>query len=195
MNIITKGLTVSALVLSFSGAAAAAPEKFEFDDTHTAVTWQVTHMGFSRPTGKFMNIKGELVLDEANPANSSLEVTIPLALQESGVPKLDEHMKNADFFDIEKNPNATFKSTKVEVTGKDTANITGDLTLRGITKPVVLAVKHNKTGEHPMKKVKTSGFSATGQIKRSDFGMNYAVPMVSDEVDLAIEVEAWKKAE
>ena len=87
----------------------------------------------------------------------------------------------------------TFKSTKVETTGEHTANITGDLTLHGVTKPVTLAVTHNKSGKHPFMDRMETGFSATGTIKRSDFGMTEAVPMVSDEVEIRIEVEAYKE--
>uniref|UniRef100_UPI002608A522 YceI family protein n=1 Tax=Asticcacaulis sp. TaxID=1872648 RepID=UPI002608A522 len=97
-----------------------------------------------------------------------------------------------DFFDAAKYPTATFKSTKVDVTGKDTANVTGNLTIHGVTKPVTLAVKLNKIGAN-MKGVKTAGFSATGQIKRSDFGMGAYVPAVSDEITLVITAEANKK--
>ncbi len=193
MKSISKTLIISALMLTATTAANAAPATYKLDDSHTAVTWQVLHMGFSHPTGKFMNIDGALVLDEEKPENSSLNVTIPVAKQESGVPKLDEHMNGPDFFDAAKFPTATFKSTAVEVAAdKKTAKVTGDLTLKGVTKPVTLDVTLVGSGEHPMTKARTHGFDATTTIKRSDFGVSYGVPMVSDEVKLTIVSEANK---
>ncbi len=190
MKFISRPLIISALMLA-SSAVNAAPVNYKLDASHTAVTWQVTHMGLSHPTGKFMNIEGVLVLDEEKPENSTLNVNIPVAKQDSGVPALNEHMLKSDFLDAEKFPTATFKSSKVELTGKDTAKVTGDMNLRGVTKPVTLDVKLNGImAEHPMTKKKFVGFSATTTIKRSDFGMGYGIPMVSDEVILTIESEA-----
>lgn len=102
-------------------------------------------------------------------------------------------MKNADFFDVENHPEMTFKSTAVEVTGEDTANITGDLTILGVSKPVTLAVKHNKSGEHPFNGKFMSGFSATTTINRSEWGMNYGLPAVGDAVEIRIEVEGIRE--
>ncbi|MFP1130846.1 YceI family protein [Asticcacaulis sp. W401b] len=182
-------------VALFAGSltpAFAAPETYALEATHTEVVFSWTHFGFSKPTAKFMNAVGTLVLDEAAPANSSVEVSFAIDGLNTGVAALDEHLKKPDFFDAAKYPTATFKSTKVDVTGKDTANVTGNLTIHGVTKPVTLAVKLNKIGAN-MKGVKTAGFSATGQIKRSDFGMGAYVPAVSDEIDLVITAEANKK--
>ncbi|ADU12473.1 YceI family protein [Asticcacaulis excentricus] len=172
--------------------AFAAPETYALEATHTEVVFSWTHFGFSKPTAKFMNAVGTLVLDEAAPATSSVEVTFAIDGLNTGVAALDGHLKSKDFFDAATYPTATFKSTKVDVTGKDTANVTGNLTIHGVTKPVTLAVKLNKIGAN-MKGVKTAGFSATGQIKRSDFGMGAYVPAVSDEIDLVITAEANKK--
>lgn len=172
--------------------AFAAPETYALEATHTEVVFSWTHFGFSKPTAKFMNAVGTLVLDEAAPAASSVEVTFAIDGLNTGVAALDGHLKSKDFFDAATYPTATFKSTKVDVTGKDTANVTGNLTIHGVTKPVTLAVKLNKIGAN-MKGVKTAGFSATGQIKRSDFGMGAYVPAVSDEIDLVITAEANKK--
>jgi polyisoprenoid-binding protein YceI len=150
-------------------------------------------MGFSFPHGIFSNIEGTLVLDEADISKSAVDVTIPLDKIATGIPKFDDHLKSKDFFNVEKTPTAKFVSTKVEKTGDKTAKLTGDLTLNGITKPVTLDVTLNKQGEHPMKKKKAVGFSATTQIKRSDFGISYGVPNVPDEVDLEIQAEAQAK--
>ncbi|BBF79520.1 YceI family protein [Asticcacaulis excentricus] len=185
-------LIAAALFAGSLTPAFAAPETYALEATHTEVVFSWTHFGFSKPTAKFMNAVGTLVLDEAAPANSSVEVSFAIDGLNTGVAALDGHLKSKDFFDAATYPTATFKSTKVDVTGKDTANVTGNLTIHGVTKPVTLAVKLNKIGAN-MKGVKTAGFSATGQIKRSDFGMGAYVPAVSDEIALVITAEANKK--
>ncbi|WKL58068.1 YceI family protein [Asticcacaulis sp. ZE23SCel15] len=182
-------LVAAALLGASFSPALAAPETYAIEPTHTEVLFSWSHFGFSKPTGKFMNAVGTLVLDEAAPANSSVEVSFAIDGLNTGVAKLDEHLKKPDFFDAAKFPTATFKSTKVAVTGADTAKVTGDLTIHGVTKPVTLDVKLNKIGENMMKK-KTAGFSATGDIKRSDFGIGAYVPAVSDEITLSITAEA-----
>jgi polyisoprenoid-binding protein YceI len=116
-------------------------------------------------------------------------VTIPLANLLTGIPKLDEHLASKDFFDAATYPTATFVSTKVTLTGKETAKVEGNLTVHGVTKPEVLHVTLNKIGENMFKKP-TAGFSATATIKRSDFGLTTYLPALSDEVKLYIESEA-----
>jgi polyisoprenoid-binding protein YceI len=179
---------VSAFALMASAPAFAA-DTFKLEPTHTSVTFQYTHFGFSHPTGKFMNAVGTVTLDEATPANSSVEVSFAIDGVNTGVPALDEHLKGADFFDAAKFPTATFKSTKVEPTSATTAKVTGDLTIHGVTKPVTLDVTLNKKGPNMMKK-ETAGFTAKGTINRSDFGISTDVPGVSDQIDLYIEAEA-----
>lgn len=186
---VTKFAAIAIAVLGVTGTANAAPEAYKLDPTHTAITWHISHFGFSTPSGKFMNVDGTVNLDEANPATSSVNVTIQVADGQSGVAKLDEHLEAPDFFDTAKFPTATFKSTSVEVTGKDTAKVSGDLTIRGITKPAVLDVKLNKLGDN-FKNVKTAGFTASTTIKRSDFGMTAYLPGLGDEVKIDIESEA-----
>jgi polyisoprenoid-binding protein YceI len=170
-------------------APAMAADTYKLDASHTAITWHISHFGFSSPSGKFMNVDGTVTLDEKNPAASSVKLTVPIADMNSGVPKLDEHLKTADFFDAATYPTATFASDKVEATDKDTATVHGNLTLHGVTKPIELKVRLNKLGENMMK-LKTAGFSATGTLKRSDFGITKYVPALGDEVLLDIESEA-----
>jgi polyisoprenoid-binding protein YceI len=117
-------------------------------------------------------------------------VTLPLSGLDSFVPDLDTHLKSADFFDAEKFPAITFKSTKVEDLGGGKLRITGDLTVKGTTRPVVLAAQFNKAGEHPMTKRPTVGFDATTALKRSEFGVGAYVPNVGDEITLRITTEA-----
>ncbi|ESQ81705.1 hypothetical protein AEAC466_20640 [Asticcacaulis sp. AC466] len=187
-------VSASAVALAlFASAPSFAADVYKLEPTHTSVTFQWTHFGFSHPSGKFMNAVGQVTLDEANPAKSSVEVSFAIDGMNTGVPALDTHLKGPEFFDAAKYPTATFKSTKVEPTGADTAKVTGDLTIHGVTKPVTLTVKLNKKAPHPMMKKDDAGFSATGQIKRSDFGIGAYVPNVSDEIDLFIEAESIKQ--
>jgi polyisoprenoid-binding protein YceI len=182
-----------ALILAasvFSMPALAEPENYTLDPAHTNVVWSANHFGFSNPSGKFTSVQGTLVLDEAKPEASKVNVTIPLANVLTGVKELDEHLKTEAFFDVAKFPLATFVSDKVDVIDKNNANVHGNLTLHGVTKPVVLEVKLNKIGINPIVSKKTAGFSATITIKRSDFGINYALPGVSDDVKISIESEA-----
>ncbi len=180
---------LSALLLSFSAPALAA-DSYNLDPAHSNILWHASHFGFSSPSGHFGIKTGKIMLDEAKPENSSVEVTIDTTSLVTGVEKFDKHLKSADFLDSEKFPTATFKSTKVAMTGKDTADVQGDFTLHGVTKPVVLKVKLNKIGEHPMTQKKAAGFTASTVIKRSEFGIDKYVPKVSDEVRIDIEAEA-----
>jgi polyisoprenoid-binding protein YceI len=181
-------LAASALAFSYAAPAMAA-ETYTLDPMHTQVVWSISHFGFSNPSGKFASIEGSLTLDEAKPENSKVDAKITVANLFTGLEKLNEHLLSDKFFDDKQFPLATFKSTKVDITSKDTAKVTGDLTLHGVTKPVELDVKLNKIGENMMKK-KTAGFSATTTIKRSDFGITTYVPALGDEVKIGIETEA-----
>tara|TARA_B100001179_G_scaffold195790_1_gene154172 strand:- start:104 stop:691 length:588 start_codon:yes stop_codon:yes gene_type:complete len=183
-----------AALLLTPASAFAAPETYVFDASHTAVEFQIDHFGFSSPTGKWMSVDGTLTLDEEDPAASSVSLTIDVAEVVTGVPDLDAHLKKEDFFYVDEYPTATFESESVELTGEDTAEVTGMLTLRGVTKPVTLDVKLNKIGENMMGK-KTAGFSATTTLLRSDFNMDTYAPGLSDEVTLMIETEANLQSE
>lgn len=183
--------TVLASVLALVSAGAfAAPITYKLDPTHTDVLFTWNHLGFSNPTGHFGQIEGTLIYDEADPTRSSVEATLPLAGLDTHVAKLDEHLKKDEFLDAAKYPTITFKSTKVETAGSGKLKVTGDLTLRGVTKPVVLDVKLNGAGPHPMKKVPAIGFDATATIKRSEFGIDAYVPNISDELKISITTEA-----
>jgi polyisoprenoid-binding protein YceI len=185
-------LGVLAAATIFSAPAFAAAETYTFDPTHTSVIWTAGHMGKSHPHGIFSNIEGTLVLDEAAPEKSKIDVKIPTGKIATGIEKFDEHLKSKDFFDIAEFPDAKFVSTKVEKTGDKTAKVTGDLTLLNFTKPVTLDVTFNGKGPNPMTQKEVVGFSATGVIKRSEFGIEYAIPHVPDEVNIQIEAEAAK---
>lgn len=186
-----KKLLLAAAMMALTVPALAAPQKYEIETPHTQILFSVNHLGFSNSWGKFTEHDGTILFDQENPANSTVEVTIKTASIEMNDGKWNDHMKNADFFDVEKFPDMTFKSTKIDVTGADTAKITGDLTIKDVTKPVVLDATLNKAGNHPMGAKPWAGFSATAAIKRSDFGMNYGLPAVSDDVKITLEVEAF----
>jgi polyisoprenoid-binding protein YceI len=187
-----------ALALAFSaGAARADKETFVFDKNHSEIGFKVRHF-VSKVGGKFTKFDGTITLDRVKPEDSSVELKIEAASIDTGVPNRDKHLNSADFFDTAKYPEITFRSTKVAAKGKDTFDVTGDLTIRGVTKPVVLTVVANgftNDGRGGQK----AGFDVTGRLNRKDFGVNWNAvvdqnAMLSDDVDLLIFVEANKPA-
>lgn len=184
-----KPLTLAAALL-LAGNAFAAPLSYKIDPNHTDVIAGWTHFGFSHPTARFGLVDGVIVYDAASVGESSVKVTIPLSGINSGVPDLDEHLRSSDFFEAEKYPTITFNSTKTEAAGDNKLRVTGDLTVHGVTRPVVLDVTLNKAGDHPMSKRAAIGFDAVTTIKRSDFNIAKFVPNVSDEISIRITTEA-----
>lgn len=181
--------TILALVLAATGfAALAAPLTYKLDANHTVVLASWNHFGFSNPVANFGQVEGTLVYDARNVAGSSVEVTLPLAGLNSFVPKFDAHLRSADFFDAAKFPNITFKSSKVEDLGAGKLKVTGDLTIRDVTRPVVLDVALNKSGVRQGRPA--IGFDASTTIRRSEYGVGLFAPNVSDEVTLRISTEA-----
>ncbi|MBP7710459.1 MAG: polyisoprenoid-binding protein [Rickettsiales bacterium] len=182
---------IAILAFTISSKTVFAEEnKYNIEPTHTSVVWFVNHFGFSNPSGKFSEIEGTITFDEKAPAKSAVDVTIKMSGLYTGLKNFEEHLKSDDFFNVKKFATAKFVSKKVTVTGKNTAKIEGDLTLVGVTKPVTLKAKFNKAGINPINQKQTVGFSATAVITRSEFGIDYAVPSVSDQVELRIEIEA-----
>jgi polyisoprenoid-binding protein YceI len=180
----------AAALLAFAGSAFAAPVTYKIDPNHTDVLAQWSHFGFSNPSAHFGKADGTIVYDAENVSASSVQVTLPLSGLNSFVADFDAHLRSGDFFDAEKYPAATFKSTKVESAGKGKLKVTGNLTIKDITKPVVLDVTLNKAGEQPMAKRAAIGFDATATVSRTAFGVGKYVPNVSDEVKLRITTEA-----
>ena len=172
---------------------SAAPVTYTIDNGHSVVAFSLDHLGFAKAMGRFNTVGGELVFDAAAPASSSLTVEIDANSIDTNHDKRDEHLKSPDFFNSAEFPKITFKSDKVEVTGDKTGRLSGQLTMLGVTKPVVLDVTFNKADVSAASKLETAGFSARGTVKRSDFGMSYGVPNIGDDVALIIEVEAIKK--
>lgn len=185
-------LAAVALVGLSTTAALAAPEKYVLDSSHSQVVFNYNHLGFSTTWGMFSGFEGEIMFDQEAPANSSVSVSMPLSSMLTGWQARFDHFMSKDFFGAEGDELVTFKSTKIEVTGDTTAKITGDLTLNGVTKSVVLDATLNQVGDHPMAGKPWAGFDATTTLVRNDFGLGKFAPYVSDEVALQISVEAMK---
>ena len=183
-NLVKKAGLALTIAAGLSGAAfsAQAAESYKLDPSHTSVIFIVNHLGFSNYQGRFGGASGELTIDRDNLAASSAEINIDLTQIDSGFEGLDNHMKTADFFDVENHPTATFKSSAIELVGENGAKITGDLTILGQSKPLVLDVTLTGEGDHPMTGDHILGFAAKGTVTRSDYGMTYLVPAVSDDV-------------
>lgn len=189
-----KHILIVLLLLSLTATSAqAAAGKYNYDPAHTQIMFSVSHLGFSYSHGKFNKFSGGFIFDQENPEASSAEISIETSSIDMDSEAWEKHLKNADFFNTEKFPAMTFKSTKVVKTGDNTADLTGDFTLLGVTRPVTLQATFNKAGIHPFNKSHIAGFSLTGMLKRSDFGMTYGLPNVGDEVSLNIQVEGIRQ--
>ena len=165
---------------------------YTVESTHTQIQWTVNHFGFNDYFGIFGSPTGTMTLDPAKPSEAKLSIDIPVSELATSSAKLNEHMKGKDFFDVTNHPSAKFVSTKVTVTGAE-AVIIGNLTMLGITKPVTLNAKFTGAGANPFNKKPTVGFQASTTINRSDWGMKYGIPLVTDTVRLRISV-AFEKA-
>ena len=183
-------LTILAALLAVP--AFAAPEKYVLDSSHSQIVFSYDHLGFSTGTGMFSGFAGEISFDAADPAASSVTVSFPVKSMLTGWQARFEHLMSPDFFAATDDEMVTFTSTSVEVTGEKTAKITGDLTLNGVTKSVVLDAVLNQMGDHPMEGKPWAGFSATTTLVRSDFGLGKFAPFVSDNVAVQMSVEAMK---
>lgn len=184
-------VTSALLATLFSGVGLAA-DQFGFDRAHTQVLFFVNHLGFSQSQGEFHDYDGSFSFDPGDWADSKVEVTIRTASLDMDDYAWDKHLRSDDFFDVNQYPEMTFRSTRVERTGEQSGIIAGDLTLLGVTKPVILDVTFNKAGVHPISKKYVAGFSARTVIKRSEFGMKYGLPMVGDDVHVRLEVEGHR---
>lgn len=179
-----------ACVLSVVACAASA-DNYKIDSSHTFPTFEVRHLGLSVFRGRFDKTSGTVTLDTAKKTGSA-DVIIDTKSVSTGVEKLDEHLRKADFLDVEKYPQMTFKSNRFDFKGDKLVSVDGDLTLHGVTKPVTLKVNVLSCQEHPMTKKPACGGDLETTIKRSDFGVAYGIPAVSDEVTIRIGIEAGK---
>ena len=184
--------TVAAAVLTaFALPAVAALESYTIDSRHTFPAFEVSHFGMSLQRGRFNKTTGKITVDR-DAKSGSVDVTIDAASVDTGEAKLGEHLRNADFFNAAVHPNITFKGTKFNFDGDKVKSVDGELTMLGVTKPVTLTAQHFNCGNHPMNKKAMCGAEFTTTIKRTEWGMKYAVPAVADDVMLRINVEAFK---
>ena len=188
----TIAFATSMALAGLSTAALAAPEQYNLDPSHSQVVFTYEHLGFSTTYNVFTGFEGEIMFDQEEPANSSVSVSIPVMSMYTGWEKRFEHFMSDDMFGAAEGDMITFTSTGIEVTGDTTAEITGDLTINGTTKPVVLDAELNKADTHPMQEKQWVGFDATTTLLRSDYGLDYAAPAVSDELQVMISIEAEK---
>jgi len=177
-------------ITAFGVSAHAEPVKYALDASHSQIVFSYDHLGFSTTYGMFSGFEGEIMFDADAPEASSVSVSMPIKSMITGWDARTTHFMSADFLNAAEDYDVTFASTGIEVTGDTTAMITGDLTLNGVTKSVVLDTVLNKNDTNPMANKPWLGFDATATVLRSDFGLGAFAPAVSDEVDLKISIEA-----
>ena len=192
MNKFTRFAAVITLGTSLATPALAAPETFVIDPTHTFARFSYDHFGLSTQLSRFDKTSGTVVLDKVA-KTASVDVVIDTTSVDTGYATFNEHIQGADFLDTAQFPTATFKSTKVDFAGDQPTAIHGNLTIKGITRPVTLTVKRYVNMPHPMLKKDAIGADATTVIKRSDFNASKYAPNVGDEVTISVALEAVKQ--
>jgi polyisoprenoid-binding protein YceI len=190
-------LLLACPALAATGARAA---DYVFEGGHTSVLMSWSHAGLSRHAARIVGASGTLSFEPADATAARLEVVLDANRLSTGVASLDRLLKGPDFFDVGNHPMITFRSTSIRVAGERIGEVTGELTIRGITRPAILAVRWNFAGEHPLGLINPSfagkfvaGFSATAKVLRSEWGLGRGTPLVSDEVELQIEAELIRK--
>ena len=188
-------LTFAALAV-LVGAFPAAADTWEFDKQNTSVRFTWDHLGLSRQSALFREVDGRLNFLPADPEGASVDVVIKPASIWTGIKEYDDNLKSENFFDVARHPIITFRSISVRTTGDRTGEVDGELTIMGISRPVTLQVIWNFTGEHPFASINptyngkwASGFTATAKVRRSDWGLTRALPLISDEIWITIEAE------
>jgi polyisoprenoid-binding protein YceI len=179
------------LNIAFVAASFGATETYVADPAHSSVEFKISHF-FSKVTGRFQKFTGSVTIDRADMTKSTLKADVDVSSVDTNQAGRDKHLQSPDFFDAAKFPKMTFESKSWKKLNENEFEVTGDLTLHGVTKPVTLNVKNLGFGKG-MKDVEISGWEATGKIKRSEFGMTSGAPAVGDEVEIGINVEAKKE--
>jgi polyisoprenoid-binding protein YceI len=186
------GIACAALALALTAGRVAAEDIYNIDPVHSQPIFEVQHMGYSLQRGSFGKLTGKIAVDWAA-KTGSIDVTIDATSVKTIDPRLDAHVKTDQFFDVEKYPTITFKSTKLVFDGDRIVGADGELTMRGITKPVTLKIANEVCGEHPMNKKPMCGAEGSAMIKRSEWGMTYGLPKaVADDVRIILPIEAYK---
>jgi polyisoprenoid-binding protein YceI len=174
-------------------ATSASADRYRFDKAHTQILFFVDHLGFSKSQGEFHDYDGHFVFDPEDWAKSAVDVRIRTASIDMDDEPWDKHMRSRDFFHVDAYPEMRYRSLEVAKLGESNGRAYGELTLLGVTRPVVLDVTFNKAGKHPKTGDYVAGFSARTTVKRSEFGMNYGLPFVGDEVEVRLEVEGIRE--
>ena len=201
MRMIFKSAFVAAAALAMAAGGVVAQANFtqnpsevragvyKLDSSHGKITYRINHLGFSTYVGQFANVEATLTLDPANPSASTLEASVPISGHDNTSEGLKRHLASADFFDAAQFPTITFVATSITVDAEDPtqADVVGDLTIKGVTKPVTMQVDFNQAGT--VRGNYVVGFDGEATIKRSDFGMTFGLPAIGDEVELHIEGE------
>lgn len=183
---------IGAALLTSGLVQAADTYKMDTKGSHAFIQFKIQHLGFSWLLGRFNTFEGQFVLDDANVEKSSVKVDIDVASVDSNHAERDKHLRGKDFFDVATFPKAGFVSTKIEKTGENSAKITGDFTLKGVTKPITLDATYIGGGKDPWGGYR-QGFEATTQLKLKDFGIDYNLGPASEVVDIYISVEGIKQ--
>lgn len=194
--LLTASFSVPAMAQGATATSPAAVQSgaYKVEPGHTRVLFSVNHMGFSTWYGDFTGASGSLQLDSARPGASRIEISVPTASISTTNTVLDGELKAPDWLDAKTFPTIAFKSRTVTPTGADTADVAGDLTLHGVTKPVTLHARFHGAGANPMSKAYTVGFDVSGHIKRSEFGVTKYVPLIGDDVNLILSAAFEKVA-
>lgn len=180
------------LAIALAPATADAADRYVLDASHSQIVFSYDHLGYSTTYGMFSGFEGEIHFDQDDPAASSVTVSFPVRSMLTGWEARFEHFMSDDFFGAAEGELVSFVSTGIEVTGDDTALITGDLTLNEVTREVVLDARLNAAGMHPMEEREWAGFDATTTLLRSDYDLGLFAPFISDAVEVTISVEAMK---
>jgi polyisoprenoid-binding protein YceI len=186
-----KPLTLVLALINAFVLSANAADTFKIDPFHSSVLFGVQHMGITNTYGRFNSMSGIVVFDKDDPSKSSVELSVPVESLDTNNPKRDQSLKSPDFFDPKQFPTMTFKSTKVEGNG-DTLKVSGDLTIRGVTKPVTVDFKKGREGKGVFGEWRGGG-ETRFTIKRSDFGMNFQLGEIGDEVAIILSLEGIRK--
>ena len=181
---------ILAVLLSSAGLTAYA-DTFKIDPVHSSIVFSIKHLGVTDFYGRFNDVSGQVVFDKADPAKSSVELTIPVESIDTHYAKRDQHLKSPDFFNAKQFPAIVFKSKSVEGSGEN-YKVTGDLNLHGVTKPLTLDIKRGPDGKGPEGEIRGGGETRFA-IKRSDFGMNFMQGALGDEVTVFLSLEGVKQ--
>ena len=186
---------LSFLIVALLSTPIFAQTTWKADPMHSKLTFSTTHLGISDIAGLFKTFDVTVTANQENFSDAVFTLSADVGSIDTEVEMRDNHLKSADFFEVEKYPKMTFKSTSIEKTGKDKYKLTGNLTIRDITKPVTMDLWYRGTIENPQSKATTAGFQLTGNIKRSDFnvGPKFPAPMISDEVRIKADGEFIQK--